>query len=86
MDTTQIQPICLCALGIALLYFLLYFFVLRFARAELSRAGASRDQNAIRIYAKAESLEYYLRLAIAASSSDHLTIIVNIPKYDEAQT
>ena len=52
----------------------------RYAHAELSRSGAVWENNAIQIYAEAESLEYYLRVAIAASDADRVTIIVNIPK------
>ena len=78
MNTSQILWLCLCATGIAVLYLICHFCICRYARAELSRSGASWEDDAIQIYAEAESLEYYLRVAIAASANDRVTIIVNI--------
>ena len=83
MDTTQLLSLCFCALGIALIYLVLYELVVRYASAELSASGALREKDAIQIYARADSLEYYLRVAIAASASDRITIIVNISKDDK---
>jgi hypothetical protein len=80
MNISQLSWLCLSAAGIAFLYLVLYFLIFRYARAELSRSGASWEDDAIQIYAEADSLEYYLRVAIAASSDDRVTIIVNIPK------
>jgi hypothetical protein len=80
MNTSQILWLCLCAAGIAVLYLIGHLGLCRYARAELSRSGAVWENDAIQIYAEADSLEYYLRVAIAASSDDRVTIIVNIPK------
>ena len=85
MNTGQLLTIVICALTIALLYSLVHFIIFRFASAELSKSGASRERDAIRIYADAESLEYYLRVAIAASGRERLTIIVHIRKDDPGQ-
>ena len=82
MNTSQLLHIFLCAACIALLYLFFYVIVVRFACAELSKSGALREKDAIQIYAQADSLEYYLRIALAASAADHMTIIVNIPKTD----
>jgi hypothetical protein len=80
MNTSQLWNLCLCAVGLVFLYLAVYFCICRFARGELSRSGASYEDGAIRIYAEAESLEYYLRIALAASGADRVTIIVNIPR------
>ena len=82
MNPNEILWLCLCAAGIAFLYLIFYFGFCRYARAELLHGGALREKDAIQIYAEAESLEYYLRVAIAASGAERLTIIVNIPKND----
>lgn len=82
MNTSQWLGLCLCAAGIALVYLIFYFFICRYARVELSRGGSLREKDAIQIYASADSLEYYLRVAIAASGADRVSIIVNIPKHD----
>ena len=82
MDIFQALSLCFCALGIALIYLILYDLVVRYASAELSASGALREKDAIQIYARADSLEYYLRVALAASASDRITIIVNISKND----
>jgi len=83
MNPDQLPTIGLCAIAVALLYLAIRYLFLRFASAELSAGGARREGDAIQIYAQADSLEYYLRLAVAASDTDRLTIIVNIPKNDE---
>ena len=82
MNTSQLFNLCLCAAGVALVYLLFYCLSVRYASAELSKSGASVVKDAIQIYASADSLEYYLRIAIAASGGDRVTIIVNIPKND----
>ena len=82
MNINQILWLCLSAAGIAFLYFIFCFFICEYARAELSRSGASWEDDAIQIYAEADSLEYYLRIAIAASASDRVPIIVNISASD----
>ena len=82
MNISQLSWLCLSAAGIAFLYFILYFLIFRYARAELSRSGASWEDDAIQIYAEADSLEYYLRIAIAASANDCMQIIVNISEND----
>ena len=82
MNITRILWLCLSAAGIAFLYFVFYFFICEYARAELSRGGASWEDDAIQIYADADSLEYYLRIAIAASANNHVPIIVNISEND----
>ena len=85
MNTSQLATVILCAPAIAFVYLLFYFIVFRFASSELSQIGASREKDAIRIYADAESLEYYLRVAIAASGRERLAIIVHIRKDDPGQ-
>ena len=82
MNTSHVIWLCLCAVGIAFLYLVCYFLICRYARAELSKSGALREKDSIQIYAEAESLEYYLRVAIAASGPNRVTIVVNIPKTD----
>ena len=82
MNINQILWLCLSAAGIAVLYLVLYFCICEYARAELFRSGASWADDAIQIYADADSLEYYLRIAIAASASDRVPIIVNISASD----
>ena len=82
MNISQLSWLCLSAAGIAFLYFILYFLIFRYARAELSRSGASWEDDAIQIYAEADSLEYYLRIAIAANANDRVPIIVNISESD----
>ena len=82
MDIDQILCLCLSAAGIAFLYFIFYFCIFEYARAELARSGASWEDDAIQIYAEAESLEYYLRIALASSANDRVTIIVNISGSD----
>ena len=64
MNTSQILWLCLCAAGIAVLYLICHFCICRYAHAELSRSGAVWENNAIQIYAEAESLEYYLRVSV----------------------
>jgi len=86
MNTNQLFYLFLCAAGIALIYLVFYFLVVRYARAELSRSGAVREKDAIQIYADADSLEYYLRVALAASVPDRMTIVVNIPKHDRRRS
>lgn len=82
MNIYQILWLCLSALGIAFLYFIFHFCICEYARAELSRSGASWEDDAIQIYADADSLEYYLRIAIAASESGRVPIIANISASD----
>lgn len=82
MNISQLSWLCLSAAGIAFLYLVLYFLIFRYARAELSRSGASWEDDAIQIYAEADSLEYYLRIAIAANANDRVPIIVNISESD----
>ncbi len=86
MNPSHLFYLFLCAVGIALLYLVFYFLVVRYARAELSRSGAAREKDAIQIYAEADSLEYYLRVALAASAVDRMTIVVNIPKHDKRKS
>ena len=82
MNTSHLFYLFLCSAGIAALYLVCRFLICRFASAELSRSGAVREKDSIQIYAEADSLEYYLRVALAASAMDRMTIIVNIPKHD----
>ena len=82
MDFTPMQMICVFTIAIALIYLFLYVLVFRFARAELKKIDAVREENAILLYVEADALEYYIRLAIAASGTKHTDIIVNIPKTD----
>lgn len=86
MNTDHLLYLFVCAAGIALLYLVFYFLVIRYARAELSRSGAAREKDSIQIYAEADSLEYYLRVALAASAADRMTIVVNIPKHDKRRS
>ena len=86
MNTNHLFYLFLCAACIALLYLLFYFLIIRYARVELSRSGAVREKDAIQIYAEVDSLEYYLRVALAASASDRMTIVVNIPKHDRRKS
>ena len=82
MNTSRLFYLFLCAAGIAIFYLICYFLISRSASAELSRSGAVREKDSIQIYAEADSLEYYLRVALAASATDRMTIVVNIPKRD----
>ena len=82
MDWIPLKTACIFAIALALIYLLLYFLYFRFARAELKKIDARREENAILLYVEAEALEYYLRLAIVASGREHLDIIVNIPRTD----
>jgi len=82
MDWTPIKTVSAFTIVIALAYLLLYFLFFRFARAELKRIDAAWEEDAILLYVEAEALEYYLRMALAASGSRRLDIIVNIPKTD----
>ena len=82
MNTSQLFYLFVSAAGIAVLYLIFRFLIFRFACVELSRGGAVRQRDAIQIFAEADSLEYYLRVALAASTPDRMTIIVNIPKHD----
>ena len=82
MDFTPLQTVCAFTIAIALIYLILYFLFFRFARAELKKIDASWEENAILLYVEADSLEYYLRMALVASGNKHLDIIVNIPKTD----
>ena len=82
MNTSQLFDLCLCAAGVAFIYLISHRLIVWYASAELSKSGASVEDDAIQIYADADSLEYYLRIAIAANADDRVTIIVNIPKSD----
>lgn len=83
MDFTPLQTVCAFAIAIALIYLFLYFLLFRFARAELKKIDASWEENTILLYVEAEALEYYLRMALAASGNKQIDIIVNIPKTDD---
>lgn len=83
MDFTPLQTVCVFAIAIAFVYLFLYFLLFRFARAELKKIDASWEENAILLYVEAEALEYYLRMALAASGNKQMDIIVNIPKTDD---
>ncbi|MBQ3490038.1 MAG: hypothetical protein IJA86_05580 [Clostridia bacterium] len=80
MNWMPLQTVCAFAVVIALIYLLCYFLFSRFARAELKKIDALREENAILLYVEAEALEYYLRMAIAVSGCEQVDIIVNIPK------
>ncbi len=80
MNWMPIQAAGAFAVLIALIYLLLYYLYFRFARAELKKIDALREENAILLYVEADALEYYLRMAITVNGSEHLDIIVNIPK------
>ena len=79
----QIFMIWLFAAGIFAVYLLIHIGVVVLFREELSESGVClREEDSIHIYAKAESLEYYLRAAILSSGNQKTAIIVNIPKTD----
>lgn len=80
MDFTLLQTVFAFAMAIALIYLFFYFLFFRFAKAELKKINAVRKENAILLYVEVEALEYYLRMALAASGNKRLDIIVNIPK------
>ena len=82
MDWTPLRTVCAFAMVIALVYLLFYFLFFRFSRAELKKINAVREEKAILLYVEAEALEYYLRIALAASGTERLDIIVNIPRTD----
>ncbi|MBE6665303.1 MAG: hypothetical protein E7603_03645 [Ruminococcaceae bacterium] len=82
MDFTPLQTVCLSAIAIAFVYLFFYFLFFRFAHAELKKINASWEENAILLYVEAEALEYYLRMALAASGNKRQDIIVNIPRTD----
>ena len=82
MDWITFGTVCAFAAVIALVYLLLYFLFFRFARAELKKVDAAWEEDAILLYVEAEALEYYLRIALAASGNKRLDIIVNISKTD----
>ncbi len=82
MDWTPLRTVCAFAMVIGLVYLLFYFLFFRFARAELKKIETAWEEDAILLYVEAEALEYYLRMALAASGNKRLDIIVNISKTD----
>ncbi len=71
------------AAGIALVYFVFRALFLMFAVKELNGAElVKRKPAAIEVYAKAESLEYYARLALAAAKGT-TAVVVYIQKESE---
>ena len=80
MDWILFGTVCAFTVFIAFVYLILYFLFFRFAGAELKKIDATWEENAILLYVEAEALEYYLRMALAASGDRRLDIIVNIPK------
>ncbi len=81
MDTWQC--VWLSVAGIGILYLLAHFLILHLASNELSDSRSVRKtDDCIEIYAKAESLEYYIRCALSASDGAKLRIVVNISKDD----
>ena len=73
MDWITFGTVCAFAAVIALVYLLLYFLFFRFARAELKKVDAAWEEDAILLYVEAEALEYYLRIALAASGNKKVT-------------
>ncbi len=68
---------------LVLLYGLYCLMAVLFARHELDASGiVKRQENAIEIFAEAESLEYYLRMALAASGES--VVVVAYVKRDSA--
>lgn len=82
MDWTPLKTVCAFAMVIALVYLLCYFLFYRFSHAELKKIDSVWEENAILLYVEAEALEYYLRMALAASGKKRLDIIVNISRTD----
>ncbi len=71
--------ILICAVFVAVLYLVFRIMMVLFADSELFRSElVQRKENAIEIFAEIDSLEYYLRLALAAS--DEIAIVVYIGK------
>lgn len=82
MDFRPLAMVCAFAVVIALVYLLCYFLFFRFACAELKKIDSVWEEKNILLYVDAEKLEYYLRMALVASGTKHLNIIVNISKTD----
>jgi len=65
------------------LYMLVCALAARFGRRELIRSGAATEEDdAIHIYANAESLEYYIRCALMSSNLEKIRIVIHIRKND----
>ena len=71
MDWTPIRTLCVFTIAIALVYLLCYFLFFRFARAELKKINVEWEENALLLYVEADALEYYLRIALAASGTEY---------------
>ena len=82
MDWIAIRTVCAFAMVIALVYLFCYFLFFRFSRAELKKTDSVWEEDAILLYVEAEALEYYLRMALAASGTKRSDIIVNISRTD----
>lgn len=65
------------------LYMLFCAFAAKYGRRELMRSGAaSEEDDAIHIYANADSLEYYIRCALMSSNLEKIRIVVHIRRND----
>ena len=75
--------VLLGAAAVFRLYMLGCAFAAKFGRRELMRSGmSSEEEDAIHIYANAESLEYYIRCALMSSNPEKIRIVVHIRKND----
>ena len=82
----QMLLLWLYAAGISAGYMLIYIFVFCFSRRAVFKKGkASRAENCIELRSDVESLEYDLRLALAANAFRRMDIVVRIPKNAEVR-
>ncbi|MBQ8497718.1 MAG: hypothetical protein IJ489_09735 [Clostridia bacterium] len=77
----QTLSIWLCSAGIAVCYLFAYTVVFYFSRLSLTDKGKWRD-GIFYLDADADSLEYDLRVALAANGFQRTDIVVMIPRDD----
>lgn len=71
--------ILIAALLVAFLYYVFRMIYILFARHELDASACNRKADAIEVFADANSLEYYLRMALAAAE-EQMAVIAYIKK------
>jgi hypothetical protein len=72
-----------CTAVISVVYLLLHWFCLKIARKDLLDENVARlQEDSIEIYARVESLEYYIRCALSVADGAPLRIVVVIAKDD----
>ncbi len=74
--------ICLAVLFVAAFYFVFRVLLLLFAEHELEHDAVKRKENAIEVFAGADALEYYLRMALTAANGE-IDVVAYIKKDSE---